>query len=104
MHKNVNVVNREPELGPLAGDARQVTVTNAVTTLGEFPKETTHVYLQVQAAGVRVEYDGSDPTLTKGFIWLANQPVTLGIGQAKVLKLLRSSGTDSVIHVQPLTR
>ena len=86
----------------------QLTVTNAVTTLtaAKVDNTTTPFNFRASAADIEVDtngvhytLDGSTPSATNGQ-HLDNAKLTLaGYQKVKALKMIRKTGTDSVVNV-----
>jgi len=63
---------------------------------------TRYVLIQVQDNPVRVTFDGSAPTATNGFRYVANQIAEWSVPLARVAKFIREGAGDAVVHQQGL--
>lgn len=101
---NARIVNTPSQAIPQSGTAHsQFTVSSSVVS--PFPSlaaDTRHVMLQVLGATIRATYDGSNPTTTKGFEYIAGSTAYLTRQMAMAMKAIRAGGTDATIESQQL--
>lgn len=101
---NARIVNTPSQAIPQSGTSHaQATITNSVATpFSSLAADTRHVMIQVLGATIRVTFDGSDPTTSKGFEYIAGSTAYLTRQMALAMKAIRAGGTDAVIESQQL--
>lgn len=101
---NARIVNTPSQAIPQSGTSHtQTTVSSSVVTpFSSLADDTKHVMIQVLGATIRVTFDGSSPTSTKGFEYIAGSTAYWTRQMAGAAKAIRSGGTDATIESQQL--
>lgn len=82
---------------------RQVSTSSADIKTFTLPRGTSHVEIQVEDVNARITYDGSAPSATNGFLFIAGQPSAFRpLGQGSVIKAA-SVGASSAIQIAYLS-
>jgi hypothetical protein len=101
---NARIVNTPSQAIPQGGTSHtQTTVSSSVVTpFSSLAADTKHVMIQVLGATIRVTFDGSSPTTTKGFEYIAGSTAYWTRQMAEAAKAIRAGGTDATIESQQL--
>ena len=111
---NSYVTNLYPKPTPGIGD-RQVTCSGTSgdffgtggTTVADnsaaFDSLTRYVVLDIQGADVRVTYDGTAPTASKGHILFAGRSYTWSKVAANQALVINTGSTNAIIHISEFT-
>ena len=67
-----------------------------------FHADTTHVYLSLETAEIRVTFDGSAPTSTNGHILPVGYAAVWSKALATAAKFIRTGGSSGVIHASQM--
>lgn len=70
-----------------------------VSALDEY---VSHVMLDFQGAAIRVTFDGSDPSPTRGVRYSPGNCPIWNRRFAEAAKFIREGSTDGSVHIQPL--
>ena len=101
---NARIVNTPSQAIPQGGTSHtQTTVSSSVVTpFSSIADDTKHIMIQVLGATIRVTFDGSSPTSTKGFEYIAGSTAYWTRQMAGAAKAIRAGGTDATIESQQL--
>lgn len=105
MAGSARIVNTPSQAIPQFGASHtQRTISNSAVSVIDHTlnADTTHVLVQFTGANCRVTFDGSNPTDTKGFIYLDNATAYWTRKMAQSAKGIRDDGTDVVCEIQEL--
>lgn len=103
------VNNLRHSLTPIAGTFQAITVNTSVVTAAAsttLNAACTHVELQNITSSIRERGDGTDPTASSGFIFLANaEPRLVSAEEYAKLRWIRDTGASSaaVLNVVQLS-
>lgn len=105
---NARIVNTPAQALPQNGTSHQViTVSNTsndLQTLGSFTlnASSTHVLVQINTAAIRVTFDGSDATSSKGFRYVPGTIAYWPRDMFLAANCIAESSTDATLDVQEL--
>ena len=102
---NAKIVNTPSQAIPQASAAHtQRTISNsAVAVLAHtLQPGTTHAIVQFNNADVRVTFDGSSPTTSKGFLFVNGSTAYWTKEMLSAAKGIRTGSTDVVAEIQEL--
>lgn len=105
MAGNARIVNTPSQAIPQDGAAHtQRTVSSTAVALinHTFATLTSHVLVQFTGATARVTFDGSNPTTSKGFVFVDGATAYWTRNMALKAKAIRAGSTDVVIEIQEL--
>ena len=101
--QNVRVANKNSEMYPNAGVSEQeLTVSTSVVSFDAFNELTTHVLITVNDEGVRVKFDGTDPTTSSGHALAAGTQKIWDRTLAGAAKFIRDGDSDATIYLTEL--
>ena len=81
--------------GPLTVGAAAATLASLVT----LDAATAFVVIKVETAAVRMTVNGTTPTSTKGFNFIADTEIVLSKAEADLAQFIRSTGADGALQV-----
>lgn len=102
---NAKIVNTPSQAIPQDNAAHtQRTVSSTAVALIDhaFQGLTTHVLVQFTGATARVTFDGSNPTASKGFVFVDGATAYWTRSMALKAKGIRAGSTDVVLEIQEL--
>jgi len=102
---NSRIVNTPSQAIPQAGAAHtQRTISSsAVSVLNHtLQAQTQHAIVQFNDADVRVTFDGSSPTASKGFLYVNGSTAYWTKEMLSAAKAIRTGSTDVVAEIQEL--
>lgn len=82
--------------------AQQLTVSNTVIKMTALDENVTHVMIDFQGDVIRVTFDGTDPSPTRGFRFLPTNCPIWNRHFAESAKFIREGSSDGAVHIQPL--
>ena len=103
---NARIVNTPNQAIPANNAVHtQLTVSSSAVDVSAqyaIPSNATHILVQVTGANVRVTFDGTAPTATKGFRLLTDATVYWTPQMWNAAQVIREASTDAVLEVQAL--
>lgn len=87
--------NNTAHAGPLAVSSTAITLASLVT----LDAQTCFVVIKVETAAIRLTVQGTTPTSTLGFNFLADTQIVLSKAEAEKCKIIRATGTDAALQV-----
>lgn len=109
MGANARVVNTPSQAYPNPNtNHEQVTVSSTALDLkaqlssGALHAGTSYVLLQVTGADIRVTFDGTDPTTSKGFVFESGNSPYWPADLFSKAKVIRDDSVDAVLEIQEM--
>jgi hypothetical protein len=101
---NVWMANDLAGLNGIKDGGRELTVSNAVVTLGALPAKAKAVLVSVKTKAVHVTFDGTDPASSgAGVYYAAGERTVWGVHLAKAARFIEAaSGQAAVVRAEAL--